>query len=414
MKTIASTVIPQLFNKVFKYPPKSKHNPFHLYGGINRPQHIDFDNGGRMTFGGMDDPGKVLGGEYDLVIFNQVERERKERAWTDLIGCGEGGRAGNWIVDGIPRFQIIGDANPDAPTHWLLGRVSRGQMKMIKFVHNDNPLLFYDGERTDQGHRTVDGLRKRYYGYMLLRMVEGEWVAASGIVYTMFNKDQEGNHRDNYHVKPVSKHDIGSDWRWFVSLDYGYNNPSVCQLWATSPDFSKHIMFREAYITAHHIHTFEPYIRNTISGDLGDRDTRVISQHFADHDPGYKSFLEEMGYTITDAPKKDMKISGIDICRDWLSKPENTVIFNSNALWHPPDPELSGGCDRTVSEFPLYAYREEDRRKGDYTDEDPVNKWDHGMDCMRYYFTAIENFVPYEPIHGSASMGMSSSTRGFF
>ena len=122
-KTLHTTIIPQLFNKIFRYHVKSKRNPFSLYGGENRASHITFDNGGKMTFGGMDDSGKILGSEYDLIFYNQCERETKQKNWQDLIGRGLEGRAGNWphweYGFARPRFQIIADANPSAPTHWL-------------------------------------------------------------------------------------------------------------------------------------------------------------------------------------------------------------------------------------------------------------------------------------------------------
>ena len=392
MKSISDTVIPQLFNKVFKYPPGHRKNPFDLYGGINRPQHIQFKNGGRMTFGGMDDPGKVLGGEYDLIVYNQPERERRERAWLDLIGCGEGGRCGNWIVDGEPFFQIMGDANPDAKTHWLMGRVAQGMMRHIQFTHKDNPLLYRGDDWTLQGRKTRDGLKKRFTGYMLRRMVYGEWCAAEGVVYPMFENKEMGLK----HIKPVKRDDIGSDWKWFMSVDYGSNNPSVCQLWATSSDHSRHILFREAYLSGLHITRFLPYIEGT-------KGSEYVQTIFGDHDSGHNDYLREQGYHVTDAQKKNMKILGIDLCKELLSDQDN-VIFNSNSLWHGPDPLLDGKAQRTTDEFPLYSYKEDDRRKGDYTDEDPIKKWDHGMDSFRNYIVGIKNYVNYEWSSASSSM----------
>ena len=392
MKSISDTVIPQLFNKVFKYPPGSRKNPFELYGGINRPQHIQFSNGGRMTFGGMDDPGKVLGGEYDLIIYNQPERERREKAWLDLIGCGEGGRGGNWIVDGEPFFQIMGDANPDAKTHWLMGRVAQEMMRHIKFTHRDNPLLFYDGDWTTQGVNTREGLKKRFTGYMLRRMVYGEWCAAEGVVYNMFNNKELGLN----HLKPVKRIDIPDYWKWYMSIDYGSNNPSVCQLWACDPNAQKHILFREAYMTGLHITQFLPYIQGTV----GDESVQTI---FGDHDSGHNDYLRDQGYHVTDAQKKNMKLIGIDKCKELLSE-QDRVIINSNSLWHGPDPELDGKAQCTADEFPLYSYKEEDRKKGDHTDEEPLKKWDHGMDAFRNYVVGVENYVPYEFVYRSSSL----------
>ena len=268
LKSIADTVIPQLLNKVFKYHHDSRRNPFTLVGGPNRPKHIDFINGGRMTFGGMDDPGKVLGGEYDLIVYNQAERERRESAWTSLIGCIVAGRGGNWVVDGRPFSQIIGDANPNAPTHWLYLRFknfrkenANDKRAMFDFTHKDHPGLFRDGVWQPQGIQVTEELESAFKGHDLLRMVHGHWVAAQGLVYKMFSYEK--------HVKPVRRDSIPSDWKWFMAIDYGSNNPSVCQLWATDPNHQRHIMFREAYISGHHIQKFLPYIDMVRNGGIG-------------------------------------------------------------------------------------------------------------------------------------------------
>ena len=71
---------------------------------------------------------------------------------------------GNWVVDGRPFSQIIGDANPNAPTH------------------NDHPGLFRDGKQTSQGIQVREELEGAFKGHDLLRMVFGQWVAEDIIV----------------------------------------------------------------------------------------------------------------------------------------------------------------------------------------------------------------------------------------
>lgn len=413
-KTLHTTITPQIFNKILRYPVKSKKNPFVLYGGKNRASHIEFENGGRMTFGGMDDSGKILGSEYDFIFYNQAERERYERNWQDLIGRGLEGRAGNWpSVDGgydRPRFQIVADANPSAPTHWLKAREDSEQLRFISFKHEDNPLYFYDGVMTERGERTISELEKRYIGYMRDRYVYGLWVAASGLVYVMFKPkveiEEHGVKRKiTHHVRYVHREEIGDDWSWFGSVDYGNVHAMCCQLWAMSPDRKRHILYKEIYHTELTPRTFIPMIEKMVA-EVGVK----LKTVFTDHDASHNDDMRFAGFHVTEADK-DI-ISGIALVKDWLSReydkpgllhPEPAVIFHSNSLFHPPDPNLYGKPQRTIDEFPLYAYREEADRKGDESDEKPDKAWDDGMDPTRYYFKGVEKYVPHQMVSSHAN-----------
>lgn len=396
-KTLHTTIVPQLFNKILRYHPKSSRNPFNLYGGVNRAIHLDFDNGGRMTFGGMDDSGKILGSEYDLIFYNQVEREPKEKNWTDLIGRCSEGRGGNWPgPDGYPIGRIIGDANPSGPSHWLMNRKRLDQIRFISFRHHDNPLFFYNGEETPYGKRAIADLKKRYSGYQLARMVYGEWVAASGIVYDMFHKKA--------HVKLVRRGDIPNSYEWFVAIDFGSVHASCVQLWASAPDGSKHIMFKEIY---HSGLIIEELCRMTKILLNGVKPKAI----YADHNAHHIERMKREGFMVTEADKRD-KLEGIDLCKEMMLRGYNEekpgesnceVIFNRNSLIHPPDKELFGAPAKTIDEFGLYAYKEEDDRRGDETDEEPVKKFDNGMDTFRYYMKGRNNYRPYIMISGSAN-----------
>ena len=415
-KTLHTTIIPQLFNKILRYHPTSNRNPFKLYGGVNRAAHILFANEGQMTFGGMDDRGKIMGSEYDLIFYNQVEREYSERNWEALIGRGLEGRAGNWPHPEYgydrPRFRIIGDANPSAPTHWLKAREGSGILRFISFNHNDNPLYFYDGVETERGIRNYAELEKRYHGYERERMVYGRWVSAEGVVYTMFKPKQEDG--TPHHIRYVHRHEIGDGWRWFLGIDYGTVNAMCVQLWALSPKRDRHIMYKEIYGTDMTPQTFIPMIGNMLDS-VGITKTQ-LTNIFSDHNASHNKDLRNAGYFVTEADKVD-KLSRIDLCKDWLAKeyevpgkpyPEPAVVFNSNSLFNRPDPTLKGQPKQTVDEFPLYSYKEEENRKGDYTDEAPMKKWDHGMDPFGYYMRGVMEYVPYHLISAHANFAKAA------
>ena len=78
-----------LEDKILKYPPDDARNPFRLF---RSPLRIEFENRAIMDFIGFDDAGKVQGGEYDVVFFNEVVREQSQEA-----SIGFDGNDGGWV-----------------------------------------------------------------------------------------------------------------------------------------------------------------------------------------------------------------------------------------------------------------------------------------------------------------------------
>ena len=177
MKTMG-TLYDQLNQKILRYPLTDERNPFVFKASSKdepRP-HILFDNGGKMCFGGLDNSDKSLGSELDLAFYNQAERETKMKHVSDILGCMEGGRAGNWKTKNGLKYQLICDANPAHRKHLLMQRVNSGAMEWYQYTHKSHP-LFYDWKKmeyTQRGIETRDGLLRAYpEGY--LRQAHGLW-----------------------------------------------------------------------------------------------------------------------------------------------------------------------------------------------------------------------------------------------
>ena len=83
--------------------------------GGNNPDSYDYPNGSRLYVIGMDDPQKVLSGEYDWIVVNQAE-ELSKTDWEMLsMRC-----TGRGAVTQHP--AMYGDCNPGPPTHFLKHR----------------------------------------------------------------------------------------------------------------------------------------------------------------------------------------------------------------------------------------------------------------------------------------------------
>jgi phage terminase large subunit len=131
----------------------------------------------------MDSPDKFLSSEFDYIYVNQAE-ELDKHSWELLTGRATG-RAGNTTEP-----MVFGDCNPGPPWHWILERMSSGDLVMFEQLHEHNPVLFNQstGEITEQGRATMAVLDS-LTGIRYERGRLGRWVASEGIVYDNFSID---------------------------------------------------------------------------------------------------------------------------------------------------------------------------------------------------------------------------------
>jgi PBSX family phage terminase large subunit len=127
-------------------------------------QRYEYPSGSIIGVAGMDKPGKIMSSEWDI-IYVQEATELAEAEWE---ACTTRLRNGK-----LPWQQIIGDCNPDAPTHWLRQRAQSGKLLLLDSRHEDNPSV------TPEYLARLDELT----GVRYLRLRLGIWAAAEGIVY---------------------------------------------------------------------------------------------------------------------------------------------------------------------------------------------------------------------------------------
>jgi len=164
--TIYGTVL-ETWRRVIEYGTMS----VSAYGGVQPSLYI-YENGSRLYIGGMDNPGKILSGERDVIAVNQTE-ELSSDDWEYLITR----TTGRGAV--VPYPATIGDANPADPDHWILKRAQSGALRMLRSYHADNPSLHDGVDWTDQGRRSISRLQG-LTGARYARLYQGEWVADDG------------------------------------------------------------------------------------------------------------------------------------------------------------------------------------------------------------------------------------------
>ena len=384
-KTIAKTVF-GTFQRMLKYPSaEHPRNPFIVNGGFNYPSRIIWDNGGITELGGMDDPDKVLGGDYHICWYNQIERERRQKAYADLIGCMVGHRAGK-LPPEIPwRWRMISDANPGSPSHFLYQQhlVDLQRQKedsayqpiidWYDFTHQDHPMLFdWDNmQETDEGKHVVSDLLEAYpEGYMRDRMVFGKWKGAEGMVYPMWNEDK--------HVIDMPRSmfpDGQTTWRW--SIDIGGRDPHAIGIFAQVGD--KHYLFKEI-------------VRSMVKISDVIETAEELCQAFNIPKPSavfidwnVKDFflqLEEKGYPVVLADKEIL--SGVEIVKEAIG--EDNFFVNRKSL-DVRDPLLMSSPQGFKEEVGSYVHKPPHKRSGSQKDDEPdqSNGDNHSMDLTRYY-----------------------------
>lgn len=180
----------------------------------NFRQAYHYPNGSEIVVGGLDKPGKIMSTEYDM-IYVQEATEITLADWLALTT-----RLRNNV---IPYQQLLGDCNPDAPTHWLWRRAQSQFMTMLHSRHEDNPRLYRDGQWTAEGREYRATLERLGYvnpetgqreGTEYQRLGLGLWVQASGLVYDVWR--DPGNVTEDAEYTEAS-----GDVLW--SVDDGYS-----------------------------------------------------------------------------------------------------------------------------------------------------------------------------------------------
>jgi len=258
------------------------------------------------------------------------------------------------------------------------------QGKKIEMSVDDNKYLPED---------YVENMRSQFSGMYYERYFEGKWVGAEGMIYEDWRRD---DHLLDWHELPgnwelIREQDWQKEgkgvwakppdnWQIYRAIDFGYNNPFVCQWWARSPD-DELVLFRELYKTETLVEDIAKEIKSN------DPEGFVIERTFADHDAEDAATLQRHGVDVAKA-KKDVQ-QGIQAVMGRLRFDERgkaRLYVMNNARVHPPDKNLDDDNSPlcTAEEIPLYTWK-------DNADEKPEKKDDHGCDALRYMAYSLDS-----------------------
>jgi PBSX family phage terminase large subunit len=366
-KSLAGSIVQEFVDEVIKEELATGSIKFVGHTNL-KPAQFRYSNGSSISLGGLDNPTKFMSTQWDVAYINEAIEIRLED-WEKINIRLRNGK--------MPYHQLIADTNPDAPTHWLISRVREGKIKMIESRHTDNPRYYIDETKmTDEGAEYLAALQDNTE-LMVQRYFYGKWVAAEGIIYDQF--DPAIHVRDRF--------EIPTEWRRYWAIDFGYNNPFVCQWWAEDPDGNLYL-YREIYKSKRLVQDHANDIKQIMCPHdiwIEPKPSKILT----DHDPDGRGQLERVLGLGTTAAHKVVS-EGIQAVQARVTRSNPRLFLLRDSILG-PDKSLAKVHKPTCTEEEITGYIWDSST--DKPREQPLKANDHGMDAMRY-MVAYKDLAP--------------------
>lgn len=355
-----------------------------FFGGSQQePASYKYQNGSVIVVGSLDHPTRLMSTEYDLCFADEAVELTTEDVETILTRLRNGR---------LSYHQLLLATNPGGPTHHLKARERDGRLVMLYSKHEDNPLLYRDGEWTEVGKAYISRL-ENLSGARYHRLRWGKWVASEGMVY-------EGWDDAIHHVPWFRPPD---NWTRWWSCDFGFTNPLSLGCYAEDPD-GRLWLYREQYRTRRTVDQHALDIMRAVADEDPANPGRWIWREpkpraiICDHDAEGRVVLSQR-VGIGTIPAKKGVTDGIQAVQARLrlagdGKPRLYVMRDS--LIH-RDQELVDARLPTcmAEEFPSYVWRKPGVTAASQAPkEEPLKENDHSMDQLRYLVAEREIGAP--------------------
>lgn len=340
--------------------PDTQRWPCESYGGLNKPERFNYNNGSVIFIGGLDKASRILSAEFDLIAVNQAE-ELTLNEW-EILTTRTTGRAGN-----MPYSQTIGDCNPAWPAHWIYNCES---LHLFYSRHSENPALFSQetGAITAQGQRTMTVL-EALTGLRRTRLLDGKAAQAEGVIYEAWD--------DSVHL--IYADAVPRLRRFAASQDWGYTHPGVLGVWGLDNDGRMYLV-AQVYRT-----------KKTI--DWWIEQAKELNEEFGIEafacDPSEPAYIEQYRQAGLNAVAAFSRVRpGIDAVKVRLKPADDNLprlyIVRDSLRGFDIALRAEHAPYAVEQEFPGYVWANT-RSK-----EQPVKELDDGMDMMRYGVAYID------------------------
>lgn len=244
------------------------------------------------------------------------------------------------------------NCNPAGPYHWFkiefLDKMKEKNLFQIHFLMEDNPSL---------SKRVIERYKRMYSGVFYKRFILGLWVLAEGVIYDMFNQDK--------HVVETAERDYS---KYYVSIDYGTQNPTTFGLWG---------FFDGVWYKTKEYH----YDGRKKAKQKTDEEYANDLEEFIEGAADFKGVIVDPSAASFIAVLKKRGLHVIKAKNDVLDGIRKVATALNNGLI-----KYNDCCKETFREFSSYIW---DEKAADRGEDKPVKTNDHQMDGDRYFVNTV-------------------------
>lgn len=335
----------------------------HFTLSYNRTDHVLTIKRGKKTnhfyiFGGKDEGSYTLIQGITLagVLLDEVALMPRSFVEQALARCS---------VEGS-KFWF--NCNPENPRHWFrmewLLQLDKHNAMHLHFVMDDNPSL---SEATKNRYKTM------YSGVFYQRYILGLWVMAEGVIYDMFDQN-ENVYRDE--DRPVDLESVGQR---SIAIDYGTTNP--CRF-LDIYDYKGTI-----YVDREYSWDSRMEGRQKTDREYGDDFMQFMGEQYASVfvDPSAASFIAEL---------RSRGVYVIEADNDVLDG-----IRKTGSLIKQKGIKISSRCECLLDEMGTYIWDEKAAQRGE---EKPVKQYDHSCVVGDTIVHTVDGDIPIKDLVGKS------------
>lgn len=325
--------------------------------------HIHYKQGGPSA--------QILGRTVHVIGLNDARAEEKIRGLTillcflDEITVAPKNAFQTLLGRMSPdEAQLYGTTNPETSNHWLkkdyLDRITKlPGWRSFHFQLDDNPSL---------SERVKASLKAEHTGVWYRRMILGEWCAAEGAVFDMWD--------ENLHVIPWEK--IPPITRVFgIGVDYGTTNATAALMMGVGKDKRLYMVDEWSFeATEQGLRRTDHQLATGMIGWMGEDHVPYKTSHLPEPvivDPAAASFrvqLQQMG--VFTHPAENNVGYGLKTMSSLLSADKLRVADR---------------CEGLRNELPGYSWDPKATERGE---DAPIKVADHRIDACRYVIATTE------------------------
>lgn len=367
--SLTSTTLVTFRKKIIAEATKAKLVRFHG-GSVEQAAGYKYSNDSEIDISGLDKPEKIMSSEYDVIFVDECT----ELSIEDWEFCRSRLRNGR-----LSWQQLMGACNPNSPNHWIKQRESSKHTVILISKHIDNPAYaLSNGTYTPLGKAYIEGVLEGLTGVRRLRLKDGIWAAAEGVIYTQWNERE----------MLIPSFQIPDDWDRYWGLDFGFNHPFVCTQWAKNPD-GVLFLTKELYVTKKIVEQCAFELMRTVRNKDGEwfapRPRKIITDHDAED---RETFTKKTGLA-TYAADKRVQV-GIQAVQKRM-KEKRLFIFQDSLMYQDRLLVERKVPTRTVEEIGSYVWAKKKSADGSMNEKDePLKELDDGLDTMRYVVMEVD------------------------